>query len=107
MDALYRDVRAILEQARASAYRAVNFAMVGAYWHVGRLIVEHEQGGRRRAAYGETVLEDLSRRLTADFGRGFDPSNLRYMRLFFQKFQNVTRCATHCLRQEFVTHCVT
>jgi len=47
---------------------------------VGRLIVEHEQGGRARAAYGEAVLADLSRRLTAEFGRGFDPSNLRYMR---------------------------
>jgi predicted nuclease of restriction endonuclease-like (RecB) superfamily len=85
---LYREICSVLEQARAGAYRAVNAAMVQAYWHVGRLIVEHEQGGRRRAAYGEAVLEDLSRRLTTDFGRGFDPSNLRYMRLFFQKFSN-------------------
>ena len=67
---LYREIRAVLESARAGAYRAVNAAMVEAYWQVGRLIVEHEQGGRRRAAYGESVLEDLSRRLTADFGRG-------------------------------------
>lgn len=44
--------------------------MVHACWHVGRLIVEHEQRGRSRAAYGEAVLEDLSRRLTTDFGRG-------------------------------------
>jgi predicted nuclease of restriction endonuclease-like (RecB) superfamily len=85
---LYREIRAVLEQARAGAYRAVNAAMVQAYWHVGRLIVEHEQGGAKRAAYGEAVLDDLSRRLTTDFGRGFDPSNLRYMRLFFQKFPN-------------------
>lgn len=85
---LYQEIRAVLESARAGAYRAVNAAMVRAYWHVGRLIVEHEQGGRKRAAYGEAVLEDLSHRLTADFGRGFDPSNLRYMRLFFQRFPN-------------------
>jgi predicted nuclease of restriction endonuclease-like (RecB) superfamily len=87
-ETLYRDIRGILESARSSAYRAVNTAMVQAYWQVGRLIVEHEQGGKGRAAYGEAVLEDLSRRLTADFGRGFDPSNLRYMRLFFQRFPN-------------------
>ncbi len=87
-NSLYREVRSVLEQARASAYRAVNMALVQAYWHVGRLIVEHEQGGAKRAAYGEAVLDDLSRRLTKDFGRGFDPSNLRYMRLFFQKFPN-------------------
>ena len=45
-ESLYRDIRAVLESARSSAYRAVNTAMVQAYWQVGRLIVEHEQGGR-------------------------------------------------------------
>lgn len=83
MDSLYRQVRSVLERARVIAYRAVNFAMVGAYWQVGRLIVEHEQGGSRRAAYGEAVLEELSRRLTIDFGQGFDARNLRYMRQFY------------------------
>jgi predicted nuclease of restriction endonuclease-like (RecB) superfamily len=62
-------------------------AMVQAYWQVGRLIVEHEQGGRKRAAYGEAVLDDLSRRLTADFGRGFDVTNLRKMRQFYRMFR--------------------
>lgn len=84
---LYREVRAVLEQARTSAYRAVNTAMVQSYWQIGRLIVEHEQGGRKRAAYGEAVLEELSRRLTAEFGRGFDVTNLRSMRLFYRRFE--------------------
>ena len=57
---LYQEIRAVLESARAGAYRAVNAAMVQAYWHVGRLIVEHEQGGAKRAAYGEAVLDDLA-----------------------------------------------
>jgi len=83
---LYREIRAVLEAARAGAYRAVNAAMVQAYWHVGRLIVEHEQGGARRATYGEAVLDDLSRRLTAEFGRGFDITNLRKMRQFYRMF---------------------
>ena len=86
-DALYRDIRGILESARSSAYRAVNTAMVRAYWQIGRLIVEYEQGGRKRAAYGEAVLDDLSRRLTADFGRGFDATNLRKMRQFYLMFK--------------------
>ncbi len=84
--ALYREIRSVLEQARASAFRAVNVAMVQAYWQVGRLIVEHEQGGRKRAAYGEAVLDDLSQRLTADFGRGFTATNLRHMRAFYGAF---------------------
>jgi len=66
--ALHREVRSLLEAARSTAYRAVNVAMVHAYWQVGRLIVEHDQRGRKRAAYGEAVLEELSRRLTTEFG---------------------------------------
>jgi hypothetical protein len=61
--------------------------MVQAYWQVGRLIVEHEQAGRKRAVYGEAVLDDLSQRLTAEFGRGFDVSNLRKMRQFYRVFE--------------------
>jgi len=83
---LYREIRAVVESARTGAYRAVNTAMVRAYWHVGRLIVEHEQGGKKRAAYGEAVLEDLAGCLTAEFGRGFDVRNLRHMRQFYLSF---------------------
>jgi predicted nuclease of restriction endonuclease-like (RecB) superfamily len=83
---LYREIRAVLEQACTSVYRAVNTAMVQSYWQIGRLIVEHEQGGQKRAAYGEAVLEELSRRLTAEFGRGFTVTNLRDMRQFHAAF---------------------
>ena len=82
MEPLYRDIRAVLEAVRAGAYQAVNAVMVTAYWQVGRLIVECEQGGRRRASYGEAVLDGLAERLTTDFGRGFDVTNLRKMRQF-------------------------
>lgn len=84
---LYWEIRAVLQSARAGVYLAVNAAMVQAYWHVGRLIVEHEQGGAKRAAYGEAVLDDLSRRLMAEFGRGFDVTNLRKMRQFYRMFE--------------------
>lgn len=86
LDPLYREIREVLDAARRNAYRAVNFAMVQSYWHVGRLIVEHEQGGKKRADYGDKLIADLAERLTADFGKGFDQRNLRYMRLFFQTF---------------------
>ena len=84
--ALYGAIRQVLETARQSAYKAVNFAMVQAYWQIGRLIVEDEQKGEARAEYGKKVLEELADRLTAEFGKGFDASNLRYMRLFYQAF---------------------
>jgi predicted nuclease of restriction endonuclease-like (RecB) superfamily len=85
-DALYRDIHAVLKSARSSAYRAVNAAMVQAYWQVGRLIVEHQQGGRKRAVYGAAVLDALAQRLTADFGKGFTTTNLKYMRSFYLAF---------------------
>ena len=88
IDTTYQNIRAILEKARSTAYRAVNFAMVRAYWAVGRIIVEDEQRGAERAEYGKGLIKELSRRLTKDYGRGFDESNLRNMRLFYQTFPN-------------------
>lgn len=58
--------------------------MVTSYWSIGQLIVEDEQNGNERAEYGKAVLEGLSKKLTAEFGKGFDTSNFRYMRLFYE-----------------------
>jgi hypothetical protein len=60
--------------------------MVSSYWEIGRLIVEHEQQGQARAAYGQRQLAELSARLTELFGRGFDERYLRHMRAFFLCF---------------------
>lgn len=68
------------------AYSAVNFAMVESYWLIGQQIVEHEQHGEARADYGKGVLKELAAKLSIEFGKGFDESNLRYMRLFYRCF---------------------
>ena len=83
LDMLFGQVREILASARDRAWQAVNTVMVDAYWEVGRVIVEDEQAGKERAGYGERVLEGLAGRLRAEFGKGYDPSNLRNMRAFF------------------------
>jgi predicted nuclease of restriction endonuclease-like (RecB) superfamily len=88
IDTAYLSIKGILEKARSTAYRAVNVAMVQAYWEIGRIIVEEEQKGAERAEYGKGLIKELSRRLTKDYGRGFDESNLRNMRLFYQTFPN-------------------
>ena len=84
--ALLQDIKAILEQARAQVKQTVNSAMVQAYWKIGQLIVEDEQQGNQRAEYGKAVLQDLSKQLSAEYGKGFDASNLRRMRKFYQLF---------------------
>ena len=86
----YGNVKAILEQARQSAYRAVNFAMVMAYWEVGRLIVEEEQQGKNRAEYGKALIVELSKRLTRDFGKGFSEQSLWNFRHFYLTLSNLS-----------------
>ncbi len=80
------DIAALLEQARHQAARSVNAILTATYWEIGRRIVEFEQKGKRRAAYGEQLLVRLSQDLTAGFGRGFGVDNLQRMRSFFLAF---------------------
>jgi len=81
------DIRRIVEQARGQVKQTVNTAMLQAYWQIGRLIVEDEQGGETRAAYGKATLKRLSQQLSTDYGRGFDITNLRNMRRFYLAFE--------------------
>ena len=73
--AILAGVTALLEAARHVAARAVNSLMTATYWEIGRRIVEEEQRGRARAAYGERLIERLAEDLTARFGRGFSKVN--------------------------------
>ena len=76
----------LIRGARLRALRAVDVIQVQTCWELGRHIVEFEQAGASRAPYGKGLLSDLAKALTAEFGIGFDASNLRYMRLFFHAF---------------------
>lgn len=82
----YNDVQAgitaLVESARSTAARSVNALMTATYWEIGRRIVHFEQGGRERAAYGETLIKRLAADLTKRFGRGFSERNLEQMRHF-------------------------
>ena len=83
---LLANIRKLLTQGRKQIAQAVNNIMVQTYWEIGRLIVENEQQGLARAKFGKGVLKSLSIELTKEFGKGFDTSNLRYMRQFYLKF---------------------
>ncbi len=73
----------LIEQSRLGAVRSVNVLLTSTYWLVGQRIVEHEQSGEERAAYGEELIERLAQDLTARLGRGFSERNIRQMRLFY------------------------
>jgi len=84
----YQNIRAILENARQKVAISVNSAMIEAYWNIGRMIVEEEQGGKAFSTYGDNLIPQLSKQLTSDFGKGFKPSNLAYFRKFYLMFTN-------------------
>lgn len=86
MKNVYERIREIVEKARGNIARVVNTEMLLAYWHIGKEIVEEQQRGQLRADYGESVLKRLSDKLTTDFGRGFDESNLRNIRQFYLSY---------------------
>jgi hypothetical protein len=86
LEPLVGALRQLIQQARDRALRAVDVIQVQTCWQVGRHIVEFEQGGAARAAYGTHLLPLLAEQLTAEFGKGFDERNLRHMRAFFLAF---------------------
>lgn len=90
----YDEIKNILHTARNKVYQTANFAMVEAYWNIGKSIIK-EQGGEDKAAYGTGLLKELSEQMTRDFGKGFTVTNLKYMRQFYLTFPN-----GHALRGE-------
>lgn len=95
---LIADVLQILQIARQKAYSAVNFAMIDAYWHIGKRIVEEEQKGEKRAAYGEGVIKELSKNLGQELGKGFSVANLENFRKFYLTFSDSQN--SYALRRE-------
>ena len=87
LPAAYDDVRGgivdLLESVRQAAARSVNALMTASYWEIGGRVVEFEQGGAKRAGYGEALIQRLAADLTRQFGRGFGQVNLRQMRRFY------------------------
>ena len=84
---VYANIKRLMENARTDVTKQVNNILVKTYWEIGRIIVEDEQGNSDRAEYGKTLLKDLSKMLTKEFGRGFSVSNLQFMRRFYQEYE--------------------
>ena len=81
----------LLAAARSNVARQVNSELLGTYWNIGRIIAEYEQTVPERADYGKQTLKELSKTLTAEFGKGFSRANLQNMRLFYLSYE---KCQT-------------
>ena len=80
----YNEIKKILISARNKVYQTANFAMVEAYWNIGKSIIE-EQGGKDKAEYGTGLLNELSKQMAQDFGKGFTVANLKNIRAKLSK----------------------
>lgn len=85
-DQLTQRIAELIVNSRKHVVAQVNSTMVLTYYEIGRLIVENEQQGESRAAYGKGLLKELSQRLTTRFGKGFSVDNLENMRRFYQTY---------------------
>ena len=83
---VFGDVFEIIDAARRAAASSVNAVMTAAHWLTGGHIVELEQEGEVRAAYGTALIGRLSDDLTRRFGRGFSRPNLWQTRLFYLSY---------------------
>ena len=81
----YESIKKLINESRKHIVTYVNTTMLFTYWNIGKMIVE-EQGGSHKAKYGNNLICELSKKLTFDFGKGFDERNLRYMRGFYLSF---------------------
>lgn len=83
---LRQEIGRLLAEGRARAGRAVNTILVQTYWQIGLHIVEYEQSGADRARYGTALVDQLSKDLALEFGKGFSRSNLKSIRKLYLTF---------------------
>ena len=95
-DNYIKDIKSILSQAQRHSYRAVNSVMIQAYWLVGYRIVEEEQHGKKRAGYGEKIIENLSKALNSESGFEMSVAHLWNCRQFYTVFPSKEILYTLC-----------
>ena len=84
----------LIKNARTGVVVAINYAMTAAYFEVGRMIVEDEQSGNKRADYGDKLITAISDRLTRENGKGFSLTNIKQMRSFYIAYKNTQKGQT-------------
>jgi predicted nuclease of restriction endonuclease-like (RecB) superfamily len=99
---LYERISALLVTARQSVARGVDLIQVQTNFEIGRHIVEFEQQGKDRAEYGKLLLDNLSTRLSAEFGKGFGRSNIAAMRSFYLAYANRAEIVQAVTGQSFI-----
>ena len=109
LSSLFDKIAGVIESLRKQVRQHVNNVLLITYWQIGKIIIEDELKGNYRADYGKEVLKFLSERLTSDFGRGFDITNLRKMKRFYALYQkqDAVRLELSWTHYRLICTCVT
>lgn len=89
VDVLYNYIKKLVEESRNRVYKTVNTEMIKLYWNIGKLVV-NKQNGNHRAKYGDYLIDNISKKLTNDYGKGFSQRNIKRMRKFYQCYPKGT-----------------
>ena len=97
---IYEDITSIVRQANDVAYKTVNVLLVERNWLLGKRIAEEELKDNRKENYGKEIINELSKKLTNDFGKGFEKANLYRFVQFYKKYPDFFSSA---MRQSFLS----
>lgn len=100
IDELFQKVTKHIDSAHNNIIRSIDSEMVQAYWHIGHDIVEEEQNGQQRAQYGKQLLQELSKKLTLKYGKGFSVTTLKDIRQFYKTYSAIS--IRHAVRGELI-----
>jgi hypothetical protein len=85
-DTFVGEIRSIIDKARSTAVRSVDFCRVQMYWNIGKRIFEEEQQGKERADYGAYLIKNLAKELEPEYGSGFGERQLKFCRQFYKTY---------------------
>ena len=88
LNTLISNIEQTVAIAKEKLATSVNTTITETYWQIGKYIVETEQDGKIKAAYGKKLLTTLSHELTLRLGKGYSRPNLNNMRKFYLKYPN-------------------
>ena len=97
--AFISEIRKLITSARSAVVKSVDYIQVYTSFEIGRMIIEQEQKGEKRAEYGKALIKELAIKLTMEFGNGFAQRNLEYMRRFYLTYND--RQIAHTLSAQF------
>ena len=92
-DDVYQEIDALIKQKKEHVKRIVNDAMVSLYWGIGKRLAE-EITGINKPEYGKRVVLEISKRLSVDYGSGFDKPAISRMINFYQEFPDYEKVVT-------------